>query len=60
MSRSLVAMERENPGSCEAFVAKLIELLGRYTKLYIKTTDTNTCFVISDCVLLLLLDLMTP
>ncbi|ESQ48452.1 hypothetical protein EUTSA_v10022019mg, partial [Eutrema salsugineum] len=26
--RSLVAMERENPGSCEAFVAKLIELLG--------------------------------
>lgn len=33
VSRSLVKMERENPGSCEAFVAKLIEQLGRYEKL---------------------------
>jgi serine/threonine-protein kinase 24/25/MST4 len=33
VSRSLVMMEREKPGSCEAFVAKLIELLGRYMEL---------------------------
>lgn len=43
--RSLVTMEREKPGSCEAFVAKLIELLGRYMK-NLKNTDTNTCLVI--------------
>ncbi|RID63627.1 hypothetical protein BRARA_E02618 [Brassica rapa] len=36
LSRSLVAMERENPGSCEAFVAKLIELLGSSKEASVK------------------------
>ncbi|WZZ62132.1 hypothetical protein YC2023_062239 [Brassica napus] len=36
LSRSLVAMERENPGSCEACVAKLIELLGSSKEASVK------------------------
>lgn len=36
LSRSLVAMEHENPGSCEAFVAKLIELLGSSKEASVK------------------------
>ncbi|AEE75633.1 putative protein kinase STE-STE20-YSK family [Arabidopsis thaliana] len=36
VSRSLVMMEREKPGSCEAFVAKLIELLGSSKEASVK------------------------
>ncbi|XP_010465472.1 PREDICTED: serine/threonine-protein kinase 3-like [Camelina sativa] len=34
--RSFVTMEREKPGSCEAFVAKLIELLGSSKEASVK------------------------
>ncbi|CAH2036549.1 unnamed protein product [Thlaspi arvense] len=36
VSRSLVKMEREKPGSCEAFVAKLIEQLGSSKEVSVK------------------------
>uniref|UniRef100_A0A1J3GHH7 non-specific serine/threonine protein kinase n=1 Tax=Noccaea caerulescens TaxID=107243 RepID=A0A1J3GHH7_NOCCA len=36
VSRSLVKMERETPGSCEAFVAKLIEQLGSTKEVSVK------------------------
>ncbi|CAN6827740.1 unnamed protein product [Brassica oleracea] len=36
VSRALVNMEREKPGSSEAFIAKLIEQLGRSEKLLVK------------------------
>ncbi|KAL1202466.1 Serine/threonine-protein kinase 1 [Cardamine amara subsp. amara] len=36
VSRSFVTMEREKPGSCEAFVAKLIELLGSSKEASVK------------------------
>ncbi|CAH2053654.1 unnamed protein product, partial [Thlaspi arvense] len=47
VSRSLVAMERESPGSCEAFVAKLIELLGSSKEASVKEVQDMAVRVFS-------------
>ncbi|CAH8293633.1 unnamed protein product [Eruca vesicaria subsp. sativa] len=47
LSRSFVAMERENPGSCEAFVAKLIELLGSSKEASVKEVQDMAVRVFS-------------
>ncbi|CAN8259283.1 unnamed protein product [Cochlearia groenlandica] len=45
--RSLVAMEREKPGACEAFVAKLIELLGSSKEASVKEVQEMAVRVFS-------------